>query len=112
MKKNAQNKNISYDLMVTRECTPRHQEPFSHHDFWVTRYKSGEVAYTQLPSYVIPPESIDNTDVVVWYISPAHHMPRSEDGRFRPNWSGVALVMWSGFDLRPRDLFDQTPFFP
>ena len=27
-------------------------------------------------------------------------------------WEGSALLMWSGFDLRPRNLFDRTPFYP
>ncbi len=27
-------------------------------------------------------------------------------------WEGSALVMWSGVDLRPRNLFDRTPFYP
>ena len=27
-------------------------------------------------------------------------------------WKGVALLMWGGIDLRPRNLFDRTPLFP
>jgi hypothetical protein len=42
-----------------------------------------------------------------------HHVPRDEDGHKDMGlWKGVALVMWTGFDLRPRNFFDTTPFFP
>ncbi len=27
-------------------------------------------------------------------------------------WAGSAIVMWSGLDLKPRNLFDRTPFYP
>ena len=45
------------------------------------------------------------------------HIPRDEDGIFpmknnRPERQGVALTMWNGFELRPRNLFDSTPFYP
>jgi len=111
--RNGQGRQISYDLMVVREGTPRHLEKFSQHDFWATRYRFGEDQYTQLPTYISNGESVTKNDVVLWYISPAHHMPRSEDGRYVNGvWRGVALAMWTGFDLRPRDLFDGTPLFP
>ncbi len=110
---NGQGKTVSYDLMVLREGSARHQESYTHHDFWVTRYRSTETAYTQVPNYVANAEAINNQDIVLWYMSPAHHMPRSEDGRFENGvWRGSALIMWSGFDLRPRNLFDATPHFP
>ena len=64
---------------------------------------------------------VEQTDIVLWCNSAVHHEPRHEDGK--PNsgprlwpgddaWEGSALVMWSGFDLRPRNLFDRTPFYP
>ena len=58
---------------------------------------------------------------MLWCNSAVHHEPRHEDGmpnsgprsgRFDDAWEGSALVMWSGFDLRPRNLFDRTPFYP
>jgi Cu2+-containing amine oxidase len=110
---NGQGKTVSYDLMAERTGTPRHQESYAQHDFWVTRYKVAETAYTQVASYVAAPEAINNQDVVIWYMSPAHHQPRSEDGRVESGvWRGSAILMWSGFDLRPRNLFDTTPHFP
>ena len=64
---------------------------------------------------------MEQTDIVLWTNSAVHHEPRHEDGK--PNsapriwpgddaWEGSALLMWSGFDLRPRNLFDRTPFYP
>jgi len=112
-KKNRWGHNISYDFRPVRGGKPRHQEAFAHDDFWVTRYRSSEKTYKLVDTYVNG-ESVMNTDIVVWHISPLHHDPRDEDGFFvGSSWRGVALLMWSGIDLRPRNLFDRTPlFFP
>lgn len=113
LKKNSHGRQISYDLIPLRYGTARHQEPFFHHDFWVTRYHGSDLFYSELPNYVSDKELIANSDVVLWYISPVHHLPRNEDGEYVGDvWNGVALVMWGGFDLRPRNLFDHTPFYP
>jgi primary-amine oxidase len=102
---------ISYEFRPVRHGAPRHKEPFAHHDFWVTRYRGNEMLY-HLPQHVNN-ESITNTDVVVWHITGLRHDPRNEDGFFQGNvWNGVALVMWGGIDLRPRNLFTRTPLFP
>jgi primary-amine oxidase len=107
---NAQGKNISYDLMPMRSGTARHKEDYTQHDFWVTTTKSNETNYTKLSTYVNG-ESIENTDVALWYMSSNHHLPRDEDHEYaQPIFlQGVAQVMWSGFDLSPRNLFDDTP---
>jgi hypothetical protein len=72
-------------------------------------------AQGQPRSYDLRP--VKNAHVVLWYASPAHHEPRSEDGRSERRgsnevWSGATHVMWTGFDLRPRHWFDTTPLFP
>ena len=69
-----------------------------------------------MPPMVPDGEGIMKTDVVLWHSSPMHHDPRSEDGQFMKDgktgpFRGTTLVGWSGFDLRPRNLFDRTPFF-
>jgi Cu2+-containing amine oxidase len=69
--------------------------------------------YPQLPTYVANAESISNNDIVLWHISPVHHQPRDEDGEtISGTWKGVAHLMWGGFDLKPRNLFDETPLHP
>jgi Cu2+-containing amine oxidase len=83
------------------------------HDFWATTYASTETAFTAIETYVANHQSVNNADIVLWYVSPVLHLIRSEDGQMVSGiWQGVALAMWSGFDLRPRDLFDTTPFWP
>ena len=91
----------------------RHQEPFTQKDFWATHYKWSEMSASNLPSYISPQESIKDSDIVLWYKGSVHHHPRDEDGEFvNGYWHGVALVMWTGFMLKPHNLFDRTPFYP
>jgi len=123
-KKNARDETIGYDLMPVRTGTPRHNEDFTRHDLWVSRSHPNrpmEFLFANLPNIVKDEEVIEQTDVVLWCNSASHHEPRHEDGkpgsapRFWPGddaWEGSAIVMWSGFDLRPRNFFDRTPFYP
>ncbi|HEY3040141.1 MAG TPA: hypothetical protein VGJ66_15490 [Pyrinomonadaceae bacterium] len=112
--KNLQGHTSGYHLIPLRTGTPRHEENFTQSDFWVTRYRSTEMDVASLPSYISPPELVFKSDVVVWYYSAAHHIPRDEDGRwvgnnFEPT---VAHIMWTGFMLKPHDLFDKAPLYP
>jgi Cu2+-containing amine oxidase len=52
--------------------------------------------------------------VTVWYNTPALHVPRGEDfgADGQDQRKGVALTTVIEFTLRPRDLFDSTPFYP
>jgi hypothetical protein len=113
---NAQGNYISYDLMPMRTGTARHLENFAQHDFWVTLMKSNEEDYAHgfelpTPPYITPAEPIIDKDIALWYMSSNHHLPRDEDHEYAQptRLPGVALVMWSGFDLHPRNLFDDTP---
>jgi primary-amine oxidase len=47
-------------------------------------------------------ESIQNQDVVLWYTMHEYHEVRDEDAPYMP-------VEWMGFELRPRNYFDQNP---
>jgi primary-amine oxidase len=111
--KNAHGKPVSYDLMPLRSGNSRHREKCTLHDFWVTAADPKQMSYPDLPEYIKKGRPIVDTDVVLWYNAPAHHEPRSEDGEFRSeDFEGATHVMWAGFDLRPANLFDRTPFFP
>jgi Cu2+-containing amine oxidase len=118
--KNAQGKVVSYELVPQRPGTPRHfgqNEEFTAKDFWVTRYKATETYYRFLPQYVKQQRSVQDTNVVVWYMSPAYHLPRDEDGVFinpqgRAQVRGVAMTTWCGIEMRPRNLFEKSPLYP
>jgi primary-amine oxidase len=123
-RKNANGKVIGYDLMPLRWGSARHNEAFTRHDMWVSRSHPNrplEYVFANLPNIVKDQEPVENADIVLWGTSSSHHEPRDEDGKpssgpkFWPGddaWEGSALVMWSGFDLRPRNFFDRTPFYP
>jgi primary-amine oxidase len=121
-KKNVRNMPWAYDLVPYRMGNSRHhassKEDCSHHDYWVTKNGKGEVLYHELPQYVKNGENITNTDIVLWYSAAGHHEPRSEDGEMRQNkfggksFQGVTPVMWTTFELRPRDFWDRSPFSP
>jgi primary-amine oxidase len=121
---------IAYELVPLRQGTARHfgnrsggqrTEAFSMYDFWVTREDSKHFYYTELPAYFTrlknagkEPGKIENTNVVLWYTSSILHDPRAEDGispDHRQPPQGPALVAWSGFELRPRNVFTGTPLF-
>lgn len=115
--KNARGLPFSYDVMPLRHGNARHHGPeneaCTQHDFWVTLNRPGEIYYPKLPKYVQKGESIASKDIVVWHSTPGHHEPRSEDGEMKGNaLVGVTPVMWCGFDLRPRNLFDRSPLYP
>lgn len=115
--KNGRNHASAFHLMPLRHGTPRHQEAFTQNDFWVTRYNPAEMWAPSLPTYVSTPAAVSNTDVVVWYYGGAHHLVRDEDGDIAnvsgfSVWKGEAHIMWTGFMLKPHNLFDSTPLFP
>ena len=86
---------------------------FATKHLWVTRYHPQE-RYAAgdypnqhrggagLPEYTSDDESLDNTDVVVWYTFGAHHVVRPEDWPVMP-------VSYIGFSLKPIGFFDRNP---
>jgi primary-amine oxidase len=117
--KNARGHNSGYMLMPIRTGTARHfaagppNEAWTRNDFWVTRYNAAEMRPSGLPGYVAGGQSVANTDVVLWYWGSAHHMYRDEDGHVQDGYfEGTAQAMFTGFMLKPHNLFDSPPFFP
>jgi primary-amine oxidase len=104
----------SYQLIsLPTQGLSRHKEPFTQKDFWVTHYKWSEMSAKDIESYIQPPENVQDSDIVVWYKGSVHHHPRDEDGEYvNGSWHGVALIMWTGFMMKPHNLFDRTPFYP
>jgi primary-amine oxidase len=97
----------SYELVPMRSGTARHSEPFTQRDFWVTRYNPAEILAVNLPTYIQNQQSTVNQDLVIWYTGSAHHEnnPRDEDRQTVP-------MIWTGFELVPKNLFNGTPFYP
>lgn len=111
--KNSKNHVTGYHLMPLREGTSRHKESFTSADLWVSAYNGSEMFADLLPTYVAPPQNVQNADVVLWYTGGLHHIYRDEDGDYAGNlWKGTALLMWTGFTMKPMNLFDATPFYP
>ena len=91
----------------------RRRAQFITKHLWVTPYRPGErfaagdypwqnPGPDGLPVWTQADRSIDNTDVVVWYVVGAHHVPRVEE------WP-VMTVAKAGFQLMPDGFFDGNP---
>ena len=113
---NGHGRPTAYDLVPVRAGAVREfsGHEFAKHDFWVTRADPGELNYVDVPTYVDIGHPVDELPVTVWYISPMLHVPRAED--FDPAdgascSGGLAVAAWAEFHLRPRNLFDGTPFY-
>ena len=115
-KKNTRKLPISYDVVPMRMGNARHfgtNEECTGHDFWVTVNRPDEMLYPKVQEYVKRGEKIMDADVVIWHSTPGHHNPRSEDGSSeKDTFVGSTPIMWAGFDLRPRNVFDGTPHYP
>ena len=110
--KNGKGEASMYHLMAQQWGRPRHQESFARADFWVTRYRGTELWAKDLTTYIGNAEAVASSDVVVWFTGSVHHLPRAEDGEtVNGTFRGAALVMWTGWLLKPHNLFDRTPLF-
>lgn len=110
--KNKHGQSSMYHLMPLRWGRPHHQEAFAQSDFWVTLYKSTEMWAKDVTTYIANGENVSNADVVVWYMGSVHHLPRAEDGETVGGvFRGAAMLMWTGWVLKPHNLFDRTPLF-
>lgn len=111
--KNGKGQSSMFHFMPLRWGQPKHQEPFVNRDFWVTRYRGTEMWAKDLPAYAANGENVANNDVVVWYMGAVHHAPRAEDGELvNGRIEGAAQMMWTGWLLKPHNLFDRTPLYP
>jgi hypothetical protein len=140
-RKNARGSASGYMIMPLYRGLARHREPFLRRDAWVTRFKdpgatnsfaeddvrclegvetfgADEKSPIRCRESFVNGEAIDNTRSVIWLVTSTLHTFRDEDGQvFRqgsapPTFWGTAVAMWNGFDLKPHNLFDATPFLP
>ncbi len=123
-RKNTHGRSVAYDLVPHRLGTLRQLQheggtydtdmDFINNDFWVTRSEPGNTAYIDVPEYAKGHRSLNGQPVTLWHCSPILHFPRSEDFGSedgKSSYSGTALTFWTGFYLKPRDLFDGTPLY-
>lgn len=108
--KNAKGHTSMFHLLPLRYGAQRHAELYSRLDLWVTRWHPDEVYAADLATFVADGESVDKTDVVLWYTGPVHHLVRDEDRTEENGW--MAHAMWAEFQLKPHDFFDHTPLYP
>jgi Cu2+-containing amine oxidase len=112
---------IGYKLVSARSGSTRTYREYTKHDFWVTRIAplavtrsvDRELRFIDVPEYVRTPEPIDGAAVAIWHSTALHHVPRTEDfgAQGYDTYQGLALTMWTGFDLMPHNLWDKTPLF-
>lgn len=115
---------IGYDLVPLRYGNARHFAParkshnidvpsdaFTHADFWITSDDGQRGDYRHLPRYTAVGNPLEGPPVI-WHISSNLHLPRQEDfiDRKKGRGEGCATVMFSGFEIKPRSVFQETPF--
>ena len=137
---NAYGHHIGYSMKISSQGLARHygeaaglqrKERFTLSDFAVTRFKQSErdahfdnshLRYLQPDQYLLGEampgmgvsdgESIENTNIVLWHRSSAHHHPHDEDhapGDPANLMTGITNVHWQGVELEPHNLFDFNP---
>jgi primary-amine oxidase len=114
-KKNVRGEYYAYDLCPARAGNARNfgdHEECTEHDFWVTKADPKKMNFRDVKKYCNG-DSIEDTDIVIWYSAPAFHEPRTEDGiAVDGKITGCTHVNWSSFTLRPSNIFDGTPLYP
>jgi hypothetical protein len=124
VRKNAHGRPVSYDVIPHRFGALRQLQPeggsyaanmdFINYDFWVTRTESSFINYIDVPQYASQRRPLTGFPTTLWLCTPALHFPRGEDfgGEDGKNsYGGLAVTVWTGFYIKPRDLFDSTPLY-
>jgi hypothetical protein len=124
VRKNVHGRPIAFDLIPHRLGALRQLQPeggtyaanmdFINHDFWVTRTESSFTSYVDVPQYASQRRPLTGHPTTVWHCTPTLHFPRGEDFASddgKNSYGGLALTFWTGFFIKPRDLFDSTPLY-
>jgi primary-amine oxidase len=107
----------AYDLIPQRAGAVRNypwKYAFANHDFWVTQKRSDQKLFREVPLYAGRSRPLEKNPVTIWHNSPNIHVPRGEDygADGTSSYQGSAITSWTGFLLRPINLFDSTPLYP
>ena len=115
--KNTDGHVISYQiepLHTGNNYLPPSTEPWATNDIYFTVNNPCELYVSQNPttggcganlSTFINGQSIDGTDIIVWYSLTRHELPRDEDEAYRE-------ITWDSFYILPRDWTDKSPITP
>jgi len=120
-KKNHIGQPVGYKIVSNVNCLPLASEDsvigkragFMYKHLWVTknnpeeRYPAGDYPFQHeggdgLPRWIKQNRSLENTDVVMWYVFGLNHIPRIEDWPVMP-------VERMGFQLKPIGFFRRSP---
>jgi primary-amine oxidase len=109
---------IGYKLVPVRAGSLRTFRKYTQNDVWAARLTgpngtTDRLRFIDVPTYVELGRVLDGEPLAIWATAPVQHIPRTED--FGPidydTFQGLALVMWTGFDLMPHNLWDRTPLY-
>ncbi len=100
-------------LMADEESEFARRARFMTRHLWATpyrrdeRYPAGDYPNQHaggdgLPRWTAADRSLEDADIVLWYVFGSHHVPRLEDWPVMP-------VVTCGFQLRPLGFFDRNP---
>ncbi len=100
-------------LMADEDSEFARRARFMTRHLWATpyradeRYPAGEYPNQHaggdgLPRWTAADRSLEDADIVLWYVFGSHHVPRLEDWPVMP-------VATCGFQLRPVGFFDRNP---
>jgi primary-amine oxidase len=120
-RRNAVGSEVAYKLVPSASIPPMMdpsapqylRAPVIGHALWVTRHHDDErwpagdyptqsTIDTGMTRWIADDESLENTDVVLWYVLGIHHITRIEDWPIMP-------VDTISFWLKPFGFFDQNP---
>jgi hypothetical protein len=109
---------IGYKMLPVGAASLRTFRPYTQKDVWIARRtgpngSTDRLKYIDVPTYVALARPLDGQALAIWATAAVHHVPRTED--FGPidydASQGLAITMWTGFDLMPHNLWDKTPLY-
>ncbi|HYE29014.1 MAG TPA: hypothetical protein VEA61_12395 [Allosphingosinicella sp.] len=126
---NAFGNRLGYRVAPLENAQTRHfgpRESWTAKDVHVTRYHTPDLAWASpIAAWSSPEdylldalngEATANQDLVLWVKTASHHHPTDEErvpsdlmAIFTPGMNGISLVRWSGFEMKPYNLFTANP---
>lgn len=110
---------VGYKMVPLRGGSLRNYRTYTQKDVWAALLTGptgsmDRLRFIDVPNYVELARPLGGQPLAIWTTAALHHIPRTEDfGAVGYNASqGLALAMWTGFDLMPHNLWDKTPLYP